>query len=133
MRDRRRRHPAQLLPQMTRARESRPAACRCRDRPRPREWSCHSCRHCRGVKDTGNVERVRRYKSLQISRALKHAGKANERGCPPSVGTGSRGRKETSMTNPFATTTLLGLLLFGMITVAAWAPQDTVVVAPLLR
>ena len=33
------------------------------------------------------------------------------------------------MTNPFATTTLLGLLLFGMITVAAWAPQDTVVVA----
>jgi hypothetical protein len=36
------------------------------------------------------------------------------------------------MTNPFATTTLLGLLLFGMITVAG-APQDTVVVAPLLR
>ena len=27
------------------------------------------------------------------------------------------------MTNPFATTTLLGLLLFGMITVAAWAPR----------
>ena len=25
------------------------------------------------------------------------------------------------MTKPFATTTLLGLLLFGMITVAAWA------------
>jgi hypothetical protein len=37
------------------------------------------------------------------------------------------------MTNPFATTTLLSLLLFGTITVAAWAPQDTVVVAPLLR
>ena len=49
------------------------------------------------------------------------------------VGNGLRGRKEMSMTNPFATTTLLGLLLFGMITVAAWAPQDTVVVAPLLR
>ena len=27
------------------------------------------------------------------------------------------------MTNPFAATTLLGLLLFGMITVAAWAPR----------
>ncbi len=27
------------------------------------------------------------------------------------------------MTNPFATTTLLGLPLFGMITVAAWAPR----------
>lgn len=101
MRDRRRRHPAQLPPQMPRARESRPAACRCRDRLRPGEWSCRSCRHCRGGKDTGNAERARRYKSLQISRALKHAGKANERGCPSSGWErGQEGRKETPMTKP---------------------------------
>jgi hypothetical protein len=63
---------------------------------------------------------VRRYKSLQISRALKHAGKANERGCPSSGWErGQEGRKETPMTNPFAATTLLGLLLFGMITASA--------------
>jgi hypothetical protein len=50
------------------------------------------------------------------------------------VGNGAKKvERKRPMTNPFATTTLLGLLLFGMITVAAWAPQDTVVVAPLLR
>jgi len=37
------------------------------------------------------------------------------------------------MIKPFTTTALLSMLLFGMITIAAWAPQDTVVVAPLLR
>lgn len=37
------------------------------------------------------------------------------------------------MTTPFATATLLVLLLVGMITVAASRPQGTVVVAPLLN
>jgi hypothetical protein len=37
------------------------------------------------------------------------------------------------MIAPFAAATLISLLLTGMITAAAWTPQGTVVVAPLLN